>query len=180
MTKLSGGTADDFVAQYIPLKRMGTKGDIALTAVFLARSHTPSPAPRPPLSSSPLAPKAWHVVSKRTQTRQHSSISHVHIHIQTDTHTCILTRALLCFRVCVARLGATLPAKPLWWTAASGCSDRPWPRAISSATSLAGNADPHPTPLAHRERETGTRAHKHIQREARVHTVLLRPPTGRG
>jgi 2,4-dienoyl-CoA reductase [(3E)-enoyl-CoA-producing], peroxisomal len=36
MTKLSGGTADDFVAQYIPLKRMGTKGDIALTAVFLA------------------------------------------------------------------------------------------------------------------------------------------------
>ena len=36
MTKLSGGSIDDIVAEHIPLKRMGTKGDIALTAVFLA------------------------------------------------------------------------------------------------------------------------------------------------
>ena len=36
MTKLSGTADNEFIAQYIPLRRMGTKGDIALTAVFLA------------------------------------------------------------------------------------------------------------------------------------------------
>ena len=60
MTKLSGGSIDDIVAEHIPLKRMGTKGDIALTAVFLATYVGAHPRPQCGSRCSRARRSRWH------------------------------------------------------------------------------------------------------------------------